>query len=312
MRRDGLRRGFREAGAPGRRGRRRTGEPVVRRDEGVPHELDPQARVRVAARLEGEDDCERVEVAGHVEAAAGPRGPDLRADVVEGPHPPPSLRADAAQAQRLGDPQVDPRVVDKADGRGAVRCRSSATVSSMSALKKREVPAGPPRSRPRRRPFGRAEAGPRPRRGAGPRAPRPAGRAAPRGARDHPGRVLVARVLPGDDQEVGRAALRRRAGGRRVRPSFPADLVGDRDRDLERALAERGARPSAALERATLSTKCASSSASGSPFSIGIWWTGTELVSPAFTRPTFILSPKAMMSLFRTRCPDWFMKSSDR
>ena len=78
------------------------------------------------------------------------------------------------------------------------------------------------------------------------------------------------------------------------------------------ALFPRAAPTFGCLERATLSTKWASSSASGSPFSIGIWWTGIELVSPAFTRPTFILSPKATMSLLRTRCPDWFMKSSDR
>ena len=41
----------------------------------------------------------------------------------------------------------------------------------------------------------------------------------------------------------------------------------------------------------TLSTKCASSSARGSPFSIGICFTGIALKSPALTNPSFIFTP---------------------
>ena len=96
------------------------GRGVVRGHERVADELHGKARVRVAPNLEGEDHREGVQVAGHLEAAARPRGPDLGADVIEGPHAAPSLQAYAAQPERLRDAQVDPRVVDKADGGGTV------------------------------------------------------------------------------------------------------------------------------------------------------------------------------------------------
>ena len=181
---------------------------VFRGHERVPDELHGKARVRIAPDLEGEDHCEGVQVAGHLEAAAGPRGPDLGADVIEGPHPASPLQAYAAQPERLRDAQVDPRVVDKADRGGAV-AGDPADGLVDERPEEGEVPENlreadhrDGRSVVEKLGAGRGKA-----RAPEGRDPQPGPH--PEEPGDHAGRVLVARVLPGHDKQVGRAALRR-------------------------------------------------------------------------------------------------------
>jgi hypothetical protein len=202
--------GCRAAAGPARRvERHRRG--IVGRDKRMADKLHRQPRVGITRRLERKDRRQPVEVPRHLETPAGPRGPDLRADVIEQPRRSARLGGEPAIHQALTqcagsgrrNRQSTPRAAGA--GRSTPRCPRSASDSGRSWRRPRS-PWPNPRSDP-------AAVGPRRRRGAGRRARRRAAGLAGQQLAQHARRMLVAGVLAGDDEQVNRAA----AGGGKLR-----------------------------------------------------------------------------------------------